>query len=76
MLKQSKGVKRREKRKGGSVLSLRGKCGKICVELKLQGCGGGKWYSTGSLERFLKPEQQNDSNDQTVLVKQISLSRV
>lgn len=63
MLKQSKGVKTREKQKDGSVPSLRGKCGKICVELKFLGVS--EWHSTGSPERFFKAEQQ-----MTAMIKQ------
>lgn len=75
MLKQPKGVKTRGKQKDGSVLSLRGKCGNICVEPKFLGCQGGKWHSTGSPKRFFfQTGATNDSNDETVLVKQISLS--
>lgn len=51
--------------------SERGKCGKICVELKFLGCQGDKWHSTGSPERCFQTGATNDSN---VLVKQISLS--
>lgn len=59
MLKQSKGVKRREKQKDGSVLSLKGKRGKICAELKLQGLA--VRVANGlplGLRRVLKLEQQ------------------
>lgn len=47
MLSNPRGLRQKEKQKDGSVLSLRGKRGRICVELKP--LGGGRGLANGIL---------------------------
>lgn len=57
-------------------MSLRGKCGKICVELKPLGRGQGVEMVFDWVSGDFKIRATNDSNDKTVLAKQVSLSWV